>query len=226
MALIVETLAGDRRVQLGNQEFVRQMLLSYVWTKIRIGMRIAVNGSASFGNGIISIGVCQGTANTLRSSNTTDYIGVQISQADGTWAYTAGPPAYFTAPGSSCLALKRTGNTTTTGSNGNVNTMSLAAVASGTIRVPLYLDIIRGATYNFQVWCPTTVTFAQQDLPSGQFLSDMQNENTPIGGTTTQTVGQPAIAYTGSGLHDSVSINWTNSTNSVEISDLLVIRFY
>ncbi len=223
MAAIVESIVGDRRLQLGNEEFVRQMLIGRTWTKLRIGMNVAINGTAAFNNGALTVGVCQGFTNTFRSTNTTDYVGVQVPQTPGTWTYFGSPNYYFNA-GASCLGLKRTGNTTTTGSNGNVNTSLWPPVVSG-YRTPCFIDIVRAASYTFTVYNSVSTSPLLWDETPGQFLSDAQNENAPVW-SGSSNVGTGSVAYSGAAQHDCVSINWNLSTPSIEISNLVVVRFY
>ena len=99
MAFIVESLAGDRRLQLGGEEFVRPMSFGGRWGRLRIGLRCMVNAATTITNGGFVVGVCSGSTNTFVSSTTTDYIGMVIGSTGGysNWGYTAGPPSYVGA---------------------------------------------------------------------------------------------------------------------------------
>jgi hypothetical protein len=64
------------------------------------------------------------------------------------------------------------------------------------------------------------------DQSPGQFLSDLQNELNPIWGQNNMLVGSAGVGYSGAAQHDCLSINWTLSNPTIEISNLAVLRYY
>ncbi len=230
MAAIVETMVGDRRLQLGNEEFVRQMGIGTLWTKIRIGFRYSVNGVANIvpSTGPV-IGVCQGTTNTYYSANTTDFVGATGGGGGGSLVatnaiYQAGPPATYYLNNNGALGLKRTGSTTsfyTTGLSAQLYFSSSPA----TTRTVGYLDITKASgSYTVALYHIGTALNAVVDWDSTTFLSNMLPESNPA--SPLGLVGNPAVTYTGAALFDTVSFSWTKSSPTLELSDLCVCRFY
>lgn len=115
MAAEIITTAGDKRISLtGSQPMVRVMNIGSNWTKLRIGMRMAVDSSGVNLDGAttqLALGVCSGTASPYGDPiSTTHFIGWR--RAANNWIHNAGPPAYFSSAGGFNL-IKKVGVTVT-----------------------------------------------------------------------------------------------------------------
>lgn len=223
MAFIVETIAADRRIQLATEEFVRPMGIGSSWGKIRIGLRLALNGVSTLSTQGFNVGICQG-ANGFMSTSTVDYMGVQFSSAlplsSSGLTFNVGPPAYYQAATSSFITIKKVGMVNTTA---NAGALSLFwAAAPTTNHSQLFLDITKGTTYTLTAWGPGSAAAGQTDVSASSFLLNMENEAAPA---TTTTAALGALAYSGNALFDSISIFWNRSVPTIEISDIAVCRF-
>lgn len=225
MASIVETISGDRRLQLGNEEFTRQMGWSSDWKRIRIGVRVAFNGNATITTPNFQIGVCTGTANGYKS-NTADYMAWRFNSS-GSWSFTSGPPAYYSGT-FNFATVYRVGSTDTTNLSSSATGFVTAAPAS--VRSAMYVTIFKPVktptvttVFSIQGFYPGTSGAAQTDVVLQEFYRMLEAE---VMGTEYCALGsQVNQTYAGAGLFDSVSIYWNNASPTVEICDLAVCRF-
>jgi hypothetical protein len=221
MANIVENIIGDKALQLGNEEFIRQLSFGTDWQRLRIGLRWGVNMSATLATPEFIIGLCAGTTYGYRSASTVEFIGSTLAHGSVAWTYVAGPPAYFTC-GWYRNYLKVGATTTTVQSN--------SAGHYGPIlptRGFLCLDVVKRTAANqlsVSVSQPYNVPTVQTDASQDTFFRLMEVDILPWIGSYN---GSPiAFAYNGTYQFDSVNIAWNDNTNTVEISDLCVTRFY
>jgi hypothetical protein len=201
------------------------MTIGTLWTKIRIGMRVAINGSSTASiltNNLphLLVGVCQGS-NGFLTQNTTDYIG------GATWwntAFTfvqASPTSYYTST-SLTNPVKKIGSTVTQVGGGAATAYFTNAVTVS--RSQLFVDILKGSpNYTITMWAPTSAGAVQTDISSSTFLANIENEAAP---GTTSALGAVTAAYSGASLFDTVSVSWLRSTPTIEISDIAICRFY
>lgn len=220
MASIVESIAGDRRIVLANEEFLRPFGFSTDWKKIRIGVRLAFNGSSNIPSPAFQLGVSQGLTDGFKSSNTTDYFGVRFNGV-GNWTFNVGPPAYYSGTMFFTTIFRR-GNVSVV--NANNSQVGYVSADPAAIRSTFYCDITKGNTYSITLYGMTVQANAQTDQSLTQFYRLLEAE-TVAGGEA--IVGQTAsMDYSpGAGLFDAVSIYWDQASPSVEISDVAVCRF-
>lgn len=231
MAAIVETVVGDRRIQLGNEEFVRKMKFGAAWGKIRIGVRFAVNTTGgTFTNAIFQIGVCSGTTNTFNNGNTTGYWGCHYGQNYGTSGYTYNTTYYaVTANGA---AVYRTGNTTTSSTLGWGGDSALLLINPW--HSIWYADFEKPAAsggfgnQGITAWWQSTGSTPSgisYDHPQYEMWRGMESE-TAITGALNYN-GKITTSYAGDfSVLDTLSILWNKTTPTIEISDIMVTRFY
>ncbi len=225
MSHIVESISGDRRIQLAKEEFVRPMSFGTAWNKIRIGMRLGLSGNSAVVTSLpFYVGVCKGP-NTFLSDSTTDWFGAGLGQSGYgglTWAFTAGTPSYYTGSSAGCSTTWKVGSTLTWNWGGGTAAIFPANVTTNCAQC--FLDITKTSSTQWtpQWWVPTTAAAAQTHITESQFFLNMENEtappNTASGGTYTWT-------YTGAGQQDSISIVWFHSWPVMEISTIAVCRF-
>ena len=227
MAAIVETIVGDRKLELGNEEFVRQMSIGTRWGKIRIGCRLSINGNTTIPNAVFLMGVCQGTQFTFSSASCLDWIGGSPGglYPSTSFSWSAGPPARYGLD-SGGAKIKKVGSTITSAANAFIAGTMWAAPA--TTRGIFSMDITKGSpNYNVHFYAPAV---ASGDISSGTFLAHMETDGSTPPFTTNNLIGNNDtdwnVAYSGSALFDTVSILWNKSSPTIEISDLCVVRFY
>lgn len=216
MAFIVETIVGDRVLQLGNEEFVRQLGFRTNWTKCRVAIRATIQGTANIGATNYTIGLCQGTTNTFNSPNTTQYLGGAYGTFGGAGSYLAGPPNGYSW-GSNGQWLYRIGSTTTAAALGLGG--GAPVHGGGGTRSIFMVDIDKSAL-TMTVFCYTNSP--GPDKSQYDFLLTTEQEVTAlIPGTGTVSIA----TFPGTlSLLDTVSVVWGRSTPPLEISDVLAIR--
>lgn len=222
MSFIVETMPGDRRFQMGREEFLRPMIIGTNWNKIRIGVRLGLTGNSTFTLGSFGIGVCQGNSGYL-ADTTVDWFGGWTTQSGitgNTVTFNAGTPNYYQLTSGTTAVWKRN-NTTTT------NTTATPAIFLPTqptaFRQQLFCDILKGSpSYTATLWAPNTAGLGQTDIGEASFLQSMENEGTP---TSVVAGSGVAVTYSGSGLHDTISLIWTRCCPVIEISTIAVARY-
>lgn len=228
MAAIVDSLLdGNRRLQIGNEEFVRGLSFGSNWTKVRIGIRFTVNDT---GGGNISspanffVGLCEGTTNTFFSNNTTGFIGCNNSTGlNNAWSYNA---SYYTACYNSCIIAKRVGNTTS----------SLGSYGLQYIGSDRWFFVGKAPNIGYAFWDftknSTSIVFnlfwsfstGYYGITLSNFIWGLDNETAP---PYLANWGSPnTVAYGNSiGNLDTLSISWSKSTPTIELCDVAVIRF-
>lgn len=219
MAYIAETVAGDKRIQLGSEDFVRKMTMGANWQKIRIGMRVAINDvGAAIPNAALVIGVCQGPYPFI-SSSCIDFVGASLGVYDtNTYGRYAGPPVYFGYDYNQ--AIVKQGAVLTQATSSYATRYIGGAPASRMCSI--LVDIIKGSpNYTATLWRPQSTPV---NVTSYELGTQLENENNP---QPANVFDSPVnVAYSGSGLFDSVCIHWKYPAPYLEIADLTVVRYY
>lgn len=228
MATIVETIVGDRRVQLSNEEIVRQMSFGSKWNKLRVVARISINGTSNTAACQFVIGVCAGLGPVMKSSNTTFmcggcFPGTNSGGTSRSLTFNAGSPNYFQSSDSfGSSAITRTGSTNT-----NVITNGASSFLASTAGTPtcVAVDIYRiGNTYSYGlVYYPQTSGAAQAGNSYKQMVLGADSESGSPWANMTLT--QQNGTATNNNQPDCVVAYWSLSSPTLEISDLQVVRF-
>lgn len=231
MANIVDSVIGDRAVQLGSEEFVRQMSFGGNWSKIRIGMLLMLNGNSSIATARLGAGVCVGTTNTFSSSSCTGWVGGTNDQSLGSLTYDAVNFRYGFGGGAATLysVLTKVGNVITT-TAGGTNQGWIAAPA-GNKPMPFVWEIYKLPTApvgTYAVSCIAPNTTAQAIACSRTNLMYMLEDEAATSTVFTTyaalTQGNSASYQTLNGSPDTVSIIWNKASPTVEFSNLTVVR--
>jgi len=230
MASIVETISGDRALQLGNEEFVRKMEIGNNWNKLRLGMRVLVNGTGNIVAPRLQMGVCSGDTNTFASTTCTGYAGASLNpRSAGNMTYSAGVYTYGQAAIVNCaLSVKKLVNTVTEVAFGTLDDGFLPSATLGTVAL-YFVDIVRFSASSYTVnWSRCSLAQAQIATTFYTLLRAGEDENLSTTFSTTYTIKTvTGITVTGlPSVMDTLSIYWNKSTPTVEISDISVIRFY
>ena len=217
---------GNRRLQLGAEDFVRLMSIGTNWQKIRIGMRLAFNDPlARLYNSSFVAGVCRGTQYPFGNPLCTDFIGVGWPAPFDGSSLAIGTTSGLTLNNYDSVQfsklLKVGSALTQTSVTNNYTYMSRDPATNMS---PFMLDIAKGSpNYTLTYWFQTQAQFTTMpNVSRAVFLSMMECEITaPYVTSSAQTQ-----AYNGLGLFDSVNVRWGRSTPTVEIHDLVVYQYY
>jgi hypothetical protein len=227
MAYLVEQFTGDRGVQLGVESFTRALPWGSNWTKMRIGCRLATNGTATIpAYNFPLIGVCTGPE-AWASSVTVDAVAwtpLNMSYANAVWSGSA-PNYFYDYNGGTynqCLQQKIG---TTINYLGTYTGIRFCWSANPTaLRSALMLDITKTSATNVdpKVWVPTNLQVII-DCPRSNFLAMMENESAPVnvsGYTQTYPLVRQVKDW------DSVFFHWGHAVPTTTFYDMTAVRFY
>lgn len=227
MAAIVE-VGGSRRLQLGNEEFIRQLNFGPRWSKIRVGIMLGFQGTSTFAGRMLT-GICQGTTNGFSAPLTDGGLWITgVSYAtDPTWTYTNGSPPYYINGSGNKRAVTRIGSTVTDSNSGG----SAAAFAAAAYGISQYfITFTRSPAWNTIINQQAVSTQASQltiPITDFTFYRNMENEagttyvamnNDDTAQTTTFTAATMPVL-------DSFSLYWNRSCPVLEIVHMGVVRF-
>lgn len=227
MATIVETVIGDRRVQLGAESFARKMIWGGDWVKLRLIFRISSSDSgADVTNAGLVVGFSSGATNGYESGSLTAFIGCYMGggylQPYDSVAWGRG--TYNTILGyglAGMRTLSKSGSTVTLGGSNASNAAHVPVSSTGSVGA-LWLDITRqsGAFYMYAGgWNLSSGT----NVTMGIFNLGCEDAGDQI---WSGVWGSGTLNYAGSDIFDSVMIRWNKSNPTIEISNLRVMRFY
>jgi len=228
MATIVETLAGDRRIQLGAESFSRRMSFGNDWQKIAIHVLIGANDvGVNLTTLRYVIGVSNGETEGFASNSLVDFIGTTY----GSLTYAAGGtavrlPANAAYRLSQAGSLRKQGSTITNGPNGN---NSNTYITFTPVRYIHRAEIIR--TDMIGGYTCDAIGISGVDTPASDFtpfnmLTTCQNEIV-TGGTYGFSGMGGANAINAGSYYDSVMIAWENANGAtLEISNITIVRYY
>jgi hypothetical protein len=226
MAEIVQTIVGDQALRLYNEQFGRRLNIGCAWGKIRVGVRFTISATSTINDSGLVLGVSQGTTDMFRSASCEDFIGGHLGATlqNTDWTYNAGPPAFASSGGFSTFAFNKVGPTVvSTAPGGSANSYLPISPTRG-----LFIVDIEKSHNQMRVTPRPLATQAlgQTDLNFGNFVQNMENDVTilPITGSSPNVILVPYTA--GRFAWDSVNVDWNNGAQPIEISDLVVVRFF
>jgi hypothetical protein len=148
---------NDIALQTGGEEWVRPLFMGNVWTKIRIGVLVAINpiSTTNLNSGYgFTIGVCSGVSAPFGAASTLNFVGVRFGDSGfGLYNANSGNPI-FGFNGMSHLATKvgvtlTTGAITGSGFNYNFPVQGVGVQRRGLF----YIDIAKGSpSYTVDTW--------------------------------------------------------------------------
>ena len=216
-------------ISLKNDEYIRQMPISNAWTRIRIGVLWAIDGSVSIPGAYFAIGLCTYPYG-LFSWNCPAWVGMILTDfvLAYTMTYTAGAAPYYSTQGKPAF---RTGSAVVTpGTNGPYYVPSNTGTPQ---RRGIYiLEVIKGTsgTYSVNSYGSLTAAQAALDWSYANVLEACSQFSAPTVGGTALTVGASTAnnlaAYETTGIFDSVCVSWSKLNYALEIYGLAVCRLY
>ena len=229
MAHITETIAFDRRLQLGSESYVRKMKFGDSWSKIRIGIRCSFNGRNSPANNSLVIGVCRDADGSPFGTRSSGFFGIKYSNA-ANWTYNHGQPTTsFLIQNNANTTFRYTKFDTTETSVALTHAVAAFAVAPATPHVIMMtISRLAGVWTLVDSISPVTAAQVQQGRTVPQFLMDMDDESgTRLGtGLTRQTTDVANYVPTSKLSFPYVCIGWIKSLPTIEITHIAVTRFY
>lgn len=232
MAFIVEQFVGDRGIQIGVEDVIRPFSFGTNWSKIRVGIHFAINGTGNTAANIgPRLGVCTGN-NAYLSNTTTDALWLNTF-FDGTGLTLSGtaPNLYLLCAGATSFSTEQRVGSTTYSTTNAILTSPQAYSANPTqnrsmATLTLTKGTIGAAAFTQQA---TYMTAAQAvaDISRSTFLAQMENETGTLAGVTNTTAGSNNITASGRWLKDwdSMFVNFGRSTPTLTVFEMCVVRF-
>jgi hypothetical protein len=226
MAWLYQAQTATKGIQLGNEEYGHTMEIGNDWTRLRIGCRIAIPFNQSFDGGgafpsigCFALGLCQGTANMLKSPDCTEFLGLILgNSAVTTFTYATSPAAHFFNGRPSYIS--KIGATITSHVTVSANQF---ISGSNTVRSVVTIDILKngGSSFTLVGCMPTNATQGTTDNGYSGFLQSMESNTTPA---NTAQLTTTTLTHPGQGLLDTVYFGWGKSTPPITLFDLCVCR--
>ena len=200
------------------------------WNKIRIGLLLRINGSATF-SGQFALGVCNGTTNKYGAgvATCTNFVGVaQIDTGAGDdFTFSTGTQQTIFLS-STFEGIRRTGGVDTSVA-GSLTTAKMAAPGTEAGLLPYYVEISRpvfsGGTsvqYTYTVFAPNTTARSEYAVPRSEFLRLLQSGAPSTDNSTvlaSSSVADFGATYSETnGIFDTVNFWWENASNPVELA--------
>lgn len=228
------TIGGieDRRLVLANAQAARVIDIGTNWTRIRIGIRGALNdsGASIAGTPRIYIGMLSspsaGLANGPLTGSTSHFVG--LVQGSATLTRNASPLAYSGVWANGSYA-KKVGATITAIGGGNV-TGWLSANPS-TYRNIVAAEILKGSpNFTINIIAPNLSTV--HDVSLANFISAMEVSTITAMGTylngiyggiynSSSLSGSLAVSEATNGFLDAVCVAWDKNSPVLNISDVI-----
>lgn len=229
----VVSSVNDNRLVLFNSQIARQMSIGSNWTYLRIGVRFAIQGTATFGPYRLFVGVTSGVNHVYYSDYCQHALvfvsGMSVTNA--TYGATAG--GYYIL-GSGPVIYSKVSQTETSQQPSYVGgpqtyvaadapnrncfqTFDLVKLGGG-----LFTCVANGAQTN----TGTPIANIGYDLIRAAMLSTSYTDSAAIAGLNQGTPRNTTVALNEgvNGAFDSVYIYWRHPSVGIEISDVLVSR--
>ena len=219
MGSIVETIVGDKRLKLGNEQFVRKLAAGRNWHHLRIGVRLAFDGpqASAVASPLLAIGLCSGTSNCVGDASTTNFYGITTrSVASATLNGTTVKSHYFYP----LQVQKRVG---TTWSDLGYIGHGYITTAPATHRCLIFVDIIDTPTPTMKLYMNLNASGGIADVSLTSFLDLLSNITPPE--TYYSLQSKTFTLSETAGSLDTVNIMWGSDTYKMEFSDIAVYRF-
>jgi len=236
MAHITETIAFDRRLQLGNEQYIRRMSIGGSWSKLRIGVRFSFNGRSNLpttgflgaATGLV-IGVGVDATSGYFQDRSGGFFGASLgSGVTGTFYPSQANSSYYDiGTGNSTQIVSRFDATVLTQGWNFGSALQYISASSAQPHEFMVTMTKNNNIYGIaDMFAPTNPTSVQAGKTPLAFMSDMDNE---IGtGLVNLTRSSNALNYATltHALFPYLVVGWNHSTPTVEITHIAVTRFY
>jgi hypothetical protein len=229
MATIVENISGDKALQMGNEEFVRKLGYGTNWTKLRIGCRLCVNGTADIATPRFQLGLCVGDVYTFASASCIQYVGYPTNEL-GNLGYNGALLSYAFQESSNCPYVTKVGATATyniIGGAGHPPGNYAAGVSGRTSIVAAQFTKLSATSIQVNGSYTTDAQYANVPV-TYHLLRSLDDEVGTSAFTATYFSWMNARTVTMSNVVDldTVSVYWGHSSPTVEVHDIIIVRYY
>jgi hypothetical protein len=227
MAYIVETIAADRRIQLGNESYVRKMSIGPYWQKIRIGIRFSINGRADINGGTLDAGFCVDSESHSGSDRSNGCFG-NYASALGSIGYNAQQlnTSYYSLGLNGVYTFNMLNNVRTNTSMSLVNQVAYVPATPAPAGMVAYTWLRTGTSIAVvDTLYHQSGAGAVAGLSTSQFYQYMENEN-GVGMTNVFRATHSQVSMTTGSLFPYAFVRWSHSTPTIEITHIAVTRFY
>lgn len=229
----VFNLVGDKYLSLANEEYVRTLAVGTNWTKLRLGMLIALtpDGTNNLGGTNLVFGLCAGKTNPYGAASTTNFLGMKFGSDPNppytdllTYVANSGNPYLWSGRG----ALRKTG-TAISITGGNAVEFHRIATNTGTVqRKSLHFVEITKGTPNFTVvfWSLSATGVAKDFSPAHLLQGLEQGGSITVNGESLGVGTSISVAFSeAAGALDSVDLYWNRASFPLEVHALAAYRF-
>lgn len=222
MAWLYQANTSTKGIQMGNEEWSHRMSIGTNWTKLRIGVRIAVPTVQGFDGpvtGSFILGVTQGTQNVFKSPTCTEFMGFVLGNVStSSWSYGVNGTGYVFNPRP--VVINKLEGVVTVRNTGSAN---YYISANNNVRTMAFVDITKNSATNYTIapFLPGNTTQAVADNGLTNFIWSMESNTTPL---NCNTVVTGTFDYTGPGLMDSIYFGWERSVPPITLFDIAACR--
>lgn len=228
----VVSAVNDKRLVLFNSQIARQLSIGSTWTYLRIGVRFAIQGTATFGPFRMFVGVTSGVDHVWASDYCQHALGFMHGTNVTTSTYNATAGGTY-ALGQSPIMMSKVSQTEVVQSIYTLASASYVAADAPNRNCFETFDIIKigggiytGVTNGGVSISGTSIANISYDLIRAAMLAPDYTQAATIAG-----LGAGAPRNTGTALNegtngafDSVCVYWRHPSIGLEISDVLVAR--
>jgi hypothetical protein len=228
--------ATQNAITMSNSTWARTVALPPSWNKLRLGMRLHFNPSASdltmTGGSLLAFGLSSGTADQYGDASTTYFVGMCIGDASTTWTCSTGYTSQGEYDGAPMYGLVRQGTTNTLSSALTPgNTLTAGAYVNSFDQLMYFLDITKGSpNYSFYMplYCYQPITNPSGNgYTSATFLNNIIIGSPNPGGPMKQNTAsvytmQMAVSEATYGTLNAMNISWNRTDVLPEICDIAI----
>jgi len=226
----VFNLVSDKYLSLANEEFVRTLAIGSNWSRLRLGMLMALTPDEpnNLGGVLFTLGLCAGKTNPFGAASTTNFFGALFGSnpAGNTLTYVAnsGSPYYWSGRN----VMKRVG-ATTTGATGFTSESHRIATNTGSLqrRSLHFVEFLKGSpNYTMTFWTAPLTGMANDFTPAHLLDGLEQAGSITVNGETFGAGTAMTLAFDETaGTLDSVDLFWNRAAHPIEVHALSAYRF-
>jgi hypothetical protein len=213
--------ATDKRAKITNGNIFRKLAMGNNWTKIRIGLQMSFDGSATVsGTPRFAVGLQSGIINSY-GAGPDNFLGVRFNSSMSTLDWTSDTVNYYrtsVAP----VVTKKIGGTDTDGSNLGSNVYFSSAPA--TARTGFLIEITKGSpNYTVSAAFASSAAAGKADLTDADFanlleMTNMSDASTVVSSGYNASSGISLAFDQVAGVLDTFVVYWSKTVPPLEIS--------
>ena len=222
-------LIGDKYLTLANEEFVRTLAIGSDWTRLRLGLLLALtpDGTNDLQGADLVWGLCAGKTNPFGAASTTNFLGMKFGTSFGpevlNYSANGGNPYFWSGRGQ----MKKVG-VTRTAFDGNGLEFHRLATNTGALqrRSAHFLEIAKGnPNFSIRSWSMPLTGLAKDFTPAHLLEGLEQSLSITVNG---ENVGAGMTVTTGfdeaPGALDTVDLHWNKAAFPLGVYALAAYR--